>query len=132
MENLLLVLSMIVLAVLSGMFDAVCDTLMHHFNISIFSGKSNWWNPKESWKYKYKLDDPKNGSRFPGSTTVLVFTTDAWHFFKFLRKTCVETAMMLPLTLVWPWWTVLVGVLVFKICYGAGFQPLYNNWLIKR
>lgn len=44
--------------------------------------KQNWWNPNISWKNKYKNNDPTQGPKFFGSTTFLVWLTDAWHFSK--------------------------------------------------
>lgn len=54
----------IILLVLAGMFKAVADTLIHHFDTSIFRRKDRkFWDPNISWKYakylpltKYKVD----------------------------------------------------------------------------
>ncbi len=44
----------------------------------------DWWNKNESWSLKYKNEDYRQGPRFFGSTTFLVFLTDGWHFFQFV------------------------------------------------
>jgi len=88
-----------VLLILAGISKSVMDTVNFRFNESIFSNlkRQNWWNPKESWKNKYKDRDPSKGPAFPGSTTFLVWVTDAWHFFQMITYTALQLAIIIPI-----------------------------------
>jgi len=85
---------------MSGMLNAIMDTLQFHFGSSIFSKPpfgSGFWDPKTSWKNKYKergdtwmvnliekLDDGP-----------FVFLTDGWHFMQmFWRVTLFSATLM--------------------------------------
>lgn len=70
----------------AGVCNSVMDTLAYHYSTSIFSkvADQEFWNPDISWLNKYKGRDPDAGPKFFGSTTFLVWTTDAWHLFKSL------------------------------------------------
>ena len=71
--------------ILASIFNAVMDILQYKYSQSVFNNLSNkWWNPKISWKNKYKNGLKEQGPAFVGSTTIFVFITDAWHFFKTL------------------------------------------------
>ena len=90
---------MIILTFLSlvGFFEAVMDKIQFHYNKSIFINFKNqqFWNPKISWKNKWKNGGKDNGEKFPFSSTLFVFTTDAWHLAKFFRNLCIVIAMFL-------------------------------------
>ena len=44
----------------------------------------SFWDHSTAWKNKWKQGDPKNGERFPGSSTSFVTLMDGWHLVKFL------------------------------------------------
>lgn len=76
-----------------GMFDAVKDTLAHHYSISIFAGKSSaFWDANVSWCNKWMNCEPGK-ERFLGSSTVFVFLTDGWHLMKFFQ---LRLSMLFP------------------------------------
>lgn len=62
------------LTFLAGTSDGLRDASMYRMD-----GRSNFWNGKQSWSNKYKNRDIKQGPAYFGSTTFLVFTTDAPH-----------------------------------------------------
>jgi hypothetical protein len=65
---------MIILLLISAFANAIMDYLQFHYY------KNNkFWNPKLSWKNKYKNNDKRQGEKFPFSTTILVSFTDGWH-----------------------------------------------------
>lgn len=43
------------------------------------NANDDFWNPKISWRNKYKDGTPESGAAFPLSTTVLVGLTDGYH-----------------------------------------------------
>jgi hypothetical protein len=63
--------------VISAIANAVMDKISFHHSNSIFRDWSTWWNPKESWKFKWKNEDKKQGERFKFSSSLLVSLTDA-------------------------------------------------------
>ena len=120
---------------LAGFAEAVMDITQFHFDRSIFSNKdkylNEYWNPQDSWKNKWKNFDPKLGEKFKGSSTLFVFTTDAWHFFKFVRTSLLFIG--LPL-LLWNHteWISLLGLaalarVVFGITFTLGFDKIFKS-----
>lgn len=109
---------------IAGIANAIMDTLEHHFSISIFKNLPSW-DAKETWKNKWKNGDPEQGPRFPGSTTVFVFTTDPWHFFKMIMISSVAAAVAIHLSEIWywkaAWW------LAIKTAWWIGFKYPYER-----
>ena len=116
-------------------FAAVCEAIMdkvqfHYFN-SIFSDTNTYnqlfWNPNESWKNKWASD--LKTERFPGSSTIFVFTTDAWHLFKFFNHTAVFIG--LPL-LAFGSLNVVLAAILARITYGLVFTLFFDRILVKK
>jgi hypothetical protein len=74
----------IMFVILAGISNSIMDTLAYHFSTSIFANfdDQSYWNPNISWKNKWKNGNPEEGEAYFGSSTFLVWTTDAWHIFK--------------------------------------------------
>lgn len=86
--------SLILIAV-AAILNGVMDVLANHFKESIFSRfRWYWWNPTMSWENKWRRGRKENGERFPGSSTVFVWLTDAWHLFKGLMLISVMAAII--------------------------------------
>ncbi len=114
----------------------VADTLQFHYDSSPYArlGHEAFWNPEESWKAKYAHD--ASGAlirplreKFPGSSTIFVAATDAWHLSQSLQYACIRLAVCLLLVPllgwrgVWAYVGVFVGVWVVQ---GAGFWLGYS------
>lgn len=70
--------------VLAAFFNAVSDTLSHHFYTSIFSKKNpKWWDPNISWNYVKFLPFTK-------------YRPDAWHLSKSAMIFCICAAAVSP------------------------------------
>jgi len=100
------------------------DTLQFHYGNSCFSKlkKQNWWNPSISWKNKYKNNNPDEGSKFFGSTTIFVWTTDAWHFFQmiFLSTFFLGIVFYSPMfTFEYSW---IIDFIIYRIIFGFIFS----------
>ena len=124
-----LILSVLCIAA-AAVCEAVMDTLQFHYTHSVFYQFSNkrFWNPEESWRNKYRNADPLAGPRFPGSTTIFVGLTDAWHMFKLLRNAfAVLASFVLLYALIGAWWA-LIYVVVSRITYGVIFTILYREF----
>lgn len=77
------------LIALGGMCYGLKETLTHHygaFAARFPHANPLWWNPALSWQQKYEGGIQAQGPAFPGSTTVLVFLTDAYHLFSELER----------------------------------------------
>lgn len=129
---MVLIVTLIVMFLcIAGLSKAVMDTLQFHYGRSIFADCGTWWNPKESWKNKYKHNNPSLGPKFPGSTTIFVWVTDAWHFFQMIFLSSIQISIILPFTLLFSlpifWW-----ILIFfgiKLIFGAVFELFYKKIL---
>jgi hypothetical protein len=88
----------LILCLVLGIVDAAKDIITFRFKQSVFYNLDrHFWDPLVSWKNKYKTPltpfkpkwyypflAPKLEERFPFSSTMLVFLTDAWHLLKAL------------------------------------------------
>jgi hypothetical protein len=112
---------------LSGCCKGISDTLQFHYKKTFLyrSDKFNdkFWNPAKSHARKWKNGNPANGERYLFSSTLLVWTTDAWHLSEFFRIKFVFTAVAIPLGLYWQ------TVLPFLAFY-AGFWAIYEIKLL--
>lgn len=111
---------MIIFLILACICNSIMDTLAHHYEKSIFNNfNPKWWNPNISW-YNHK-----NNNKYIEFmlSTVLIYITDAWHFFKILTILfSLLFAMTDPnLSLCW-----------YLIIWGIIFEVFYNYiWVIK-
>ena len=122
----------------SAASEAVMDKLQFHYDRSIFPqnpSKYNklFWDPKLSWENKWK-DSSAREEKFPGSSTIFVFLTDAWHFFKFVKNTSMfialffgtlATSFLLSNVFV----SLLLAVLVARVIYGLTFTLFFDKIL---
>ena len=124
---ILFIISLILVG-FSAISEAVMDKINFHFDKSIFFDKKNklFWNPNESWKNKWK-DDLKT-EKFPGSSTIFVFTTDAWHLFKFFKNTSLFIG--LPL-LYLGGFNMILSIVISRIIYGLIFTLFFDKILVK-
>lgn len=109
-----------------GLFKGLSDLLIHHYDRSIFPkiGEKAWfWNPRLSWRNKWKDGKKENGEKFPGSSTIFVALTDAWHLSEFFRFAFLRLAMILVASFhfdfaLWIWICLWVIIMVPR---GFGF-----------
>lgn len=115
------------------------DTIQFHHKESIFFKIKGpfwnlWFNPSESWKLKWKNGDPFQGERFPGSSTIFVWITDAWHFFQMMMLSAFQISIILAILLNIKI-TILIGIIIFtsmKVIYGGIFELFWKYiWKIK-
>ena len=71
----------LVFIIISTFSKSIMDKLQFHYDKSIFKNFKNqqFWDGRISWKNKWKNGDKEQGEKFPGSSTIFVFSTDAWH-----------------------------------------------------
>lgn len=128
MEIVLFILGLVIVS-LSAISESIMDKIQFHYDNSIFSNEKYnqlFWNPTESWKNKWK-DDLKT-EKFLGSSTIFVFTTDAWHLFKFFKNTTLFIGLpLLCLGSV----NIILSVIIGRVLYGLIFT-LYFDILLKK
>lgn len=120
-----LIIISIVCLFLFGCADGITDHLQFHYKKGDFENDL-FWNPKESWKNKYKDGNPDLGEKFFGSTTFLVWTTDAWHLFKTIKVSIIQFLVAFLLLRGKRWYWVLIGLFGAKLVVGAGFHLFYT------
>lgn len=114
-----------ILAFVSGISKAVMDTLLFHFDTSIFSDKGNWWNPTKSWKNKYDWAKSNRIVQWILSNP-LVSITDAWHFFQLLFSATFASAFFVS-GIFLPWWTAFIVYALNRVIFHIFF-----TWAFKK
>ena len=79
-----------------------------------------FWNPGESWRNKYKDQDPMNGEAFKFATTYLIFLTDGWHLLRFIQINCIILAAAIFAS---HW---LFYFIALRLVYGVAFKITYK------
>ena len=131
--TILITILAILFIVLASISEAIMDTVQFHYEKSIFKfdpDKYNplFWDASISWKNKYK-ENSMTEEKFYGSKTIFVFTTDAWHFFKFLRNLFLFIG--LPLLGIGSL-NIIIAVVISRIIYGLVFTFCFDKVLIKK
>ena len=127
----------LILIALAGALNATYEILFTGFNQSIFKKLNpEFWNPLESWKFKWaspfpqSVEDkwyyfgflPRYKERFPYSSTVFVFLTDAWHLFKALMLGCIMLAVVNYSVLVTPFIDFILLYVTFTFTFTMFFD----------
>jgi len=123
---------------LAGMCNAIMDTLVFHWDTSIFKGsKYEWWaNPEISYRNKWKNNsNSKDGEKFPGSSTIFVWVTDMWHFTQsFMISFFVLGALsydgITELTDI-NWVNILIDFILLKLSFSLTFELFWSKLLKK-
>lgn len=117
--------------------NVTMDELRFHY--SRFFGKiipekhQSWWNPEYSWQNKYRYLY-KNDFLIWIFSTVLVWTTDAWHFFKMIFLSCFFLVMLLLENRDLIWWQYLIELVVVHAAWGlvSWFGWTVYGWLSEK
>ncbi len=116
-------------ALFAGVCDGFAQTLYSHyytFEKAFPSANDQYWNPHESWKNKYLNCDTFQGEKFPGSTTIFVFSTDAFHLLRTLNKVNLVTLGALEFSAKREFWEYVVDIVIYSAIYSAGFTLTYD------
>lgn len=121
---------------LAGISDGLVETISHNYAgfKKVFPGANNqFYAPGMSFRNKYKGGIRENGARFPGSTNVLVFTTDGYHLGRFTEHLFLAGAFALKITEgKQRWWVYIVQGLGYWFVNRAGFAMTFNYFQSKR
>ena len=129
---------------LAGFFNSIMDILFSNFEGSIFSQLNPlFWNPQVSWKNKWAQPFPQPTEnkwyyfgfpppykeRFPYSSTIFVFLTDAWHLAKALMLFFIMLAVVSYKPLISYWG----DALLLYVTFTGVFTIFYSYiWVGKR
>jgi hypothetical protein len=116
---------LIILGITACLFNFLMDEVKHKYDR--FFGKilpdswDKWFNPEESWQNKYFSKYPFVRFLF---STVLVWTTDFWHFAKFVTLTCFGLIVVILENDTLSWWkygleVLFLGLMWFMIWEGV-------------
>jgi hypothetical protein len=115
--------------------NAGMDVLSFRYDRSIFRrlGADQWWDPRVSWRNKWRDGDPARGEAFPASSTALVFATDGWHLLKAGMLLGLVLAVIIPFTVLvpLPWWAWIGVALGMKLLFGLVFELGFRHVLIR-
>jgi|SRR6185312_15495589 len=79
-------ISMFVSGTLDGTIEAISFHYDEGFKRVFPKANDQYWNPAISWTNKYRNNNPSAGPKYPGSTSFLVSTTDAYHALRTARN----------------------------------------------
>lgn len=143
------VIYIIFLLILAGISNSIMDTIKFRFYESKLKFISKEWFLPDSWKLKWKwknnqrilnnkklwyylwLYKPQYKEAFPYSTTILVFLTNAWHFFQFIMLSSFQAAISITISMVYcfNWWQFIVIFFIIKIIYNSTFELFWKKIL---
>ena len=124
---------------LAGICNAIMDTILFHWDKSIFKGsKLEWWaNPEVSYKNKWKNNSNSlGGEKFPGSSTVFVWVTDLWHFAQSFMITFFVLGVLFYDSIVvikgYPLVSLLIDFVILKGVFSLTFELFWSKILKKK
>lgn len=128
-------LVVMILFIFAAAFNGVMDVLQFRYSRSVFASEEHaqYFNPDLSWRNKWKEGDHKKGEAYPGSSTVFVLFTDAWHLAQCLMFTCFELAVLFLLYKLYKfkWYWLLAIFLGMKVVFGLTFGIFFDHLLLK-
>ena len=125
-----MLVALLIFVVLSAVCKAVKDTLAFHYGNSIFSKLNpQYWDLSISWKNKYKED--LKTPKFWGSTTILVWLTDAWHLFDMLGVLCLFLAMIFAVCAYVTIVAIIFYIIAMFVVYFGVFEAFFRLFVKK-
>lgn len=111
----------------SGAAWGVHETVVHHPDRLPVGWNRQWWDGRVSWRNKYRNGDPGQGPAYFGSTTFLVWTTDAKHLFGSVHRwTFFAAGVTVTIGERRPWWHYAVDAGVSFVAFSVGFHGVYS------
>jgi hypothetical protein len=124
---------------LAGICNAIMDSILFHWDKSIFKGsKLEWWaNPEVSYKNKWKNhSNSEDGEKFSGSSTIFVWVTDLWHFAQSFMITFFVLGVLFYDSIVvikgYPLVSLLIDFVILKGVFSLTFELFWSKILKKK
>lgn len=131
MKHCRLLILAFLLITIGGMCYGLKETVTHHYGAfaeRFPQANPLWWNPALSWQQKYEGGIQAQGPAFPGSTTVFVFVTDAYHLFGELERAFTRCGFVVMALAAWrinlP--TLFASMGCGWFVWSAGFHLIYT------
>ncbi len=122
----------LLLVILAAVINAAMDTLNARYRQSVFFTKdfriNRFTDPATSWQNKWKNGDRKQGEKFFGSSTFLVWTTDFWHLAKTVMLLCFALAIVCYTPIIHP----LLDWIIYWIGFGTAFELFWAKVFLKK
>jgi len=117
------------LFMIAGICEAIMDKIQFHYDGSIFKKYKNqiFWDPKISWRNKYKNGDPLEGEKFFLSKSLFVGLTDAWHMFKLFRTFFIFAGIYFLFIPCSSKMECLTFVIVARVLFGLSFTYFFSK-----
>ena len=126
----------IALVFLAGCADGFTETISHNYKgfKKVFpEANDQFFDPGLSFRRKYANNDPAQGAKFPGSTTWLVWTTDAYHASRFANHLFLSGALVLKITgQRQKWWVYGIEGAGYWLINRIGFTIIYGYFQNRR
>lgn len=106
------IIFIVITILIYGLCKGIKDMISFHFGKGWTKNLNpKYWNPQVSWQNKYD-------SKIPFATTILVWTTDAWHLFDMIQAITL-TLLLTYLIGIWWYFPILwiAKQLTFKLFY---------------
>lgn len=123
----------LILVILAGILNAAMDIIVSskRYSKSVFKMLPKNWEPffdsTVSWQNKWKNGDRNQGEKFFGSSTFLVWTTDAWHLFKTTMLLCFSVAIVIYSPMVHP----IIDAVIYWLTFGTVFELFWSKIFLK-
>lgn len=117
------------LFLIAGLFEGTAEALKFHtsrFFDRFKKANKQFWDPSLSWRNKYKNGDPAQGTKFPFSTSGLVFLTDGYHLVRWARNVFTIAAIIISPALV-AWYMYIAAFVLFYLAFTGGFTISYDR-----
>ena len=118
------------LVFLAGAAKGFNEALQYQYNgFESFFPKANdqWFYPAFSFKNKYKNGDPRQGPKFPLSTSLLVMCTDQYHLNNFIQRSALTAALVIKIGEgKKPFRHYVYDLVYYTACYQVGFHSIYT------
>lgn len=125
-----LIIIKIFLIILAGLFNACMDVLSknRYFDSifvkwKFFKKYQNFLNPLTSASNKWKNGDNKQGEKFLGSSTFLVWLTDGWHFCKTCMLLCFAISLCINTIII----SIFLDWFIYLIIFGCSFEFFFRK-----
>jgi hypothetical protein len=120
----------------AGVAKAVMDKLQFHWERSIFKldperWPPEWWNPALSWSRKYR-EGSMTEERFPGSKTVFVGLTDAWHGAQLVQHLALFTGISVGVAGCSSTLEIIGVVVTQRVLFGVLFELFFKRVLEQK
>lgn len=117
-------------AFIAGFAEGTMDAISFHYDSFQKvhpNANPQFWNPQLSWENKWYNGDTKQGEKFLGSSTFLVWTTDGWHGLKAVNRLATFGATITIVIGDKKKWTYYAKeILISYVSNRAGFYTSYN------